>query len=117
VHEASADTSALALKILKRAGRFRNQQRTPEDFRVREIRAERQLRPVPNFKPHFINYPLRTERFQVEIPEEEHAIIAELLRSGFGTDQGDVVRRGVMEWRTVHRAKGRSWAKIPLGWL
>ncbi len=116
VYDSSPDLEKLTSKIIKRAGSFKNQ-RTLSEFRVKDIRTERELKPVQNFQPHFVNYPIRNEMIEVELTDEEMNAVQRLASQGFGVDASDVVRRAVMEWYRWRYSKPPKWAKIPLSWL
>ena len=120
VFDSSKETLDLVTKINKRSGGFKNQQRRAEDFRVREILAERELKPVSNFTPKFINYPIKETEIMVNFDENDYSIIQKLVQQKFGLDESDVVRRAVISWYKKHLGDSfvsPEWTKIPLSWL
>jgi uncharacterized protein YcgI (DUF1989 family) len=107
VFEASSDTKAIVDQVRTRHGRFKNQ-RTVDQFRVKDIKADRELRPVPGWKPQFVNFPLEVEDVTVKLNQAEYRKAVSLQEQGFGRDIGDVVRRAVMIWANKHLAAPRQ---------
>jgi uncharacterized protein len=107
VLEASPDTKAIVDRVKARYGRFKNQ-RTVDKFRVKDIKADRELRPVPDWKPQFVNFPIEVEDTTVKLNQAEYRKAVSLQEQGFGRDVGDVVRRGVMIWANKHLAAPRQ---------
>jgi len=107
VFEASSDTKAIVDQIRTRYGRFKNQ-RTVDQFRVKDIKADRELRPVPGWKPQFVNFPIEVEDITVKLNQAEYRKAVSLQEQGFGRDVGDVVRRSVMIWANKHLAAPRQ---------
>jgi uncharacterized protein YcgI (DUF1989 family) len=107
VFEASSDTKAIVDQVRTRYGRFKNQ-RTVDQFRVKDIKADRELRPVPGWKPQFVNFPLEVEDMAVKLDQAEYRKAVSLQEQGFGKDVGDVVRRAVMIWANKHLAAPRQ---------
>jgi uncharacterized protein len=71
VFEGSSDTKAIVDQVRTRHGRFKNQ-RTVDQFRVKDIKADRELRPVPGWKPQFVNFPLQVEDMTVKLDQAEY---------------------------------------------
>jgi len=107
VLEASPDTKAIVDRVKTRYGRFKNQ-RTVDKFRVKDIKADRELRRVPGWKPQFVNFPIEVEDTTVKLNQAEYRQAVSLQEQGFGRDVGDVVRRGVMIWANKHLAAPRQ---------
>jgi uncharacterized protein len=107
VLEASSDTKAIVDQVRTRYGRFKNQ-RTVDQFRVKDIKADRELRPVQGWKPQFVNFPIEVEDMTVKLNQAEYRKAVSLQEQGFGRDVGDVVRRGVMIWANKHLAAPRQ---------
>ena len=116
VFGASEATLELVEKVVGLAGSFRNQ-RTPDRFRVNQIKTDRELRPVPGFQPNFVNYPIRVEPIEVPLSGSEQAMAERLVQQGEGNDIGDIVRRAFMMWYQRHRTRPRNWVRIPASWL
>jgi uncharacterized protein len=107
VLEASPDTKAIVDRVKTRYGRFKNQ-RTVDKFRVKDIKADRELRRVPGWKPQFVNFPIEVEDTTVKLNQAEYRQAVSLQEQGFGRDVGDVVLRGVMIWANKHLAAPRQ---------
>jgi hypothetical protein len=116
IFEASPQTNELVDKIVKRAGSWKNQ-RTVDQFRVKQIKADRELKPVAGYKPNYTNFPIKVEDIDVPLSEAELAAVKKLQAEGFGYDLSDVVRKGFMLWYNANRVANRNWAQIPAAWL
>jgi hypothetical protein len=100
IFTASEQTAARSRELDRKYNRLRNQ-RTPEDFNVREIRTERRLERDPNYKPSFPNFPLDLTSVSVELADEEYALLASLRRRGAvpGEDDASVLRSAAIMGR------------------
>lgn len=116
VFEGSPETQQLVARITERSGSFQNQ-RTPAQFRVGDIKADRELQAVPGYQPHFTNYPIRVETIEVPLNQEQMALAEKLVEQELGNDVDDVIRQACMKWVLRHRAGRRDWARIPATWL
>jgi uncharacterized protein YcgI (DUF1989 family) len=110
IFETSPDTRWILEDVNRRYTGFKNQ-RTPEQFRVKDIKTDRELRAVPGWKPQFVNYPIRSENISVELSRTEYEKAKSLQEQKFGKDVADVMRRAVMIWCNKHLAARRQ-AKI-----
>lgn len=78
-------------------------QRTPADFKVAQIRTERELRKDPAYQPRFTNVPIRVERLQIELSPDEYASLrATGLRLYYGDNDGDALRDVLFSWWETH---------------
>lgn len=78
--------------------RYRNQ-RTPADFKVKDIKADRELRRDPGYRPEFTNVPLRVSEIEVHLDREEADILKRLKATGrFGERGGEVLRAVFFGW-------------------
>lgn len=73
-------------------------QRRLEDFKVKGIRAERELRQDPSFASEFVNFPIRTRRIPVPLSEEEYKALQQLKECGFGQSNGEALRMAFFKW-------------------
>ncbi|MBI2361270.1 MAG: hypothetical protein HYV04_20585, partial [Deltaproteobacteria bacterium] len=73
-------------------------QRRLEEFKVKEIRAERELRRDPNYAPAFVNFPIKKQRIPVELSEEEYNALQQLKEYGFGKTEGEALRMAFFRW-------------------
>lgn len=102
IFEPSNETKKLREEYVQKFGNLRSSQ-TVKNFRVKEIRTERELRPIPDFKPNFINFPLRIQEVGVELSSVEYQQVQLLKMQGLGEDDEDVIRSVVMEWCSKNR--------------
>ncbi len=78
--------------------RYRNQ-RTPADFKVPAIKADRELRPDPRYRPEFVNVPLKVSDVDVRLDPEERDMLRRLKATGrFGETDGEVLRHVFFSW-------------------
>ena len=102
IFEPSDKTKRLTEAYLKRYTGLKNQRKL-EDFRVKEIRTERELKPTPGYEPKFVNFPLKFEEFIIELTDEDMEQINFLKLRGLGVDDEDAVRSAVMSWYIKNR--------------
>ena len=102
VFEASSDTRAMVDAYERKYGPG---QRTMEDFRVKEIRTERELRLEPNYVPEFVNFPMKTRRIAVGLSEQQYAALQELKQHLAGKDDGECLRTAFFLWYDRNRRK------------
>lgn len=107
VYDVSQETLGLVEDIERRQTGFKGQ-RTPADFKVNEIKADRELRPNPNYVPEFVNYPIALKAVRVPLGREELAKTQELVARGLGKDVGEVMRIAVMLWYMKNREPARG---------
>jgi len=102
VFAASDDTQKHVLN-LNRQLKLKNH-RTVEEFRMKEIRAERELKPVPGYKPRFVNYPLRFTEIEVELTRQEYDQLQRLRFADYQEDD-EILREAVMRWYFRNRTR------------
>jgi hypothetical protein len=103
VFEPSDHTREVTQRYLDQCTGFRNQ-RTRDDFRVKEIRKERKLSPIPGYKPRFRAFPIEWKEIEVEFNASElKAIRAQ--RGKMGKTDEQVVRSAFMLWYQSNRMK------------
>ena len=74
-------------------------QRTPADFKVKRIKAERELVRDPAYVPEFVNVPIRYADFPVRLDTEEYALLQKVKRTElYGDDDGAALRDIVFSW-------------------
>jgi uncharacterized protein YcgI (DUF1989 family) len=102
VFESSAATRRKAAELNARLKLANN--RTVEQFAVKEILATRELKRDPDYKPKFVNYPLQSTAVEVELSEREYD---QLQRLRFADYQGDdeILREAVMRWVFRNRTR------------
>ncbi len=78
-------------------------QRTPADFKLPNIRAERALRRDPDYRPQFTNVPLRISALDVALDAAEFASLqAAGLQAYYGDDEGAALRDVLFSWWETH---------------
>jgi len=78
--------------------RYRNQ-RTPADFKIPAIKADRELRRDPRYRPEFVNVPLRTSEVAVRLEPAETEMLRRLAATGrYGETDGEVLRHVFFSW-------------------
>jgi uncharacterized protein YcgI (DUF1989 family) len=102
VREATDWTRAAAERIRAQNTGYVNQ-RTPNQFRVSEIRTARELTPTPEFEHQFVNTPMEIESFDVELDVEDWKNLETFIRRGHALDPEDAFRSAVMTWYTRNR--------------
>ncbi len=76
--------------------RYRNQ-RTVDEFKVKQIRVERELRRDESYTAEFASYPIVTHGVEVELDDRDLAAV-EALRGQFGDTDGEIVRHAFFSW-------------------
>ena len=88
--------------LLGKTKRFANQ-KTAADFKVKEMRAERELSHDPAYVAEWPIYPITTQDVEIELDDDEYARVEKLRAGGrFGSSDGDVVRHGFFSWCLDH---------------
>ena len=83
-------------------------QRTLDDYRVREIRTERELKPVPGYEPKFPSYPLEFTEIPLELTEEDRERLEYLRNQRYPGSDEEVVLAAVMSWYLENR-RNKTW--------
>jgi uncharacterized protein YcgI (DUF1989 family) len=78
-------------------------QRTPADFAVSAIKADRELYPNPDYVPQFVNYPLKTRTMSVRLSPAELATAEAMAARAVGRDVPEVLRNALLYWYTRNR--------------
>lgn len=69
-----------------------------ENSRIKDIRTERELQPVPGYQPYFKNFPLKIQEFSIKLTGEDYQNLQTLKKMGLGNDDEDALRSAVIEW-------------------
>lgn len=78
--------------------KFKNQ-RSPAEFKVKTIKADRELRRDPGYIPEFLNVPIHTTEVSVPLDADEIAALEALKRTGvYGATDGEVLRYVLFSW-------------------
>jgi uncharacterized protein len=85
---------------------YRNQ-RTPADFKVKEIKATRELERDESYTPDWPVYPIVKQPVEVALSGDELELV-EVLRGngGFGESDGEIVRHAFFSWWIEHYMRG-----------
>ncbi|MEC9433455.1 MAG: urea carboxylase-associated family protein [Pseudomonadota bacterium] len=74
-------------------------QRTPDQFRNATIKATRELRADPDYRPEFTNVPLREQPVEVSLSADEAAMLDRLARRDlYGGDDAQALRDILFAW-------------------
>jgi uncharacterized protein len=74
-------------------------QRTPADFKIKTIKADRALRRDSRYVPEFTNVPIRTTELAVTLDAEEARALEALKATGlYGGTDGEVLRYILFSW-------------------
>lgn len=73
-------------------------QRSPQSFRVQRIKADRELRADPAYRPEFNNVPLTVEDVAVDLTPAEVAMLESVRLPLYGDDDGAALRDVLFSW-------------------
>ena len=72
--------------------RLKNQ-RNPEMFKIKNIKADRELYKDVSYKPDFTNVPIEISEIEIELSDEEKEWLSQLVATGkYGESEADVLR-------------------------
>jgi len=108
VFDASDETLARVKEIERGNSGFKGQ-RTPDEFKVNKVKADRELRRNPSYVPEFVNYPIASKTIQVPLSTDELTKTNQLVAVGLGKDVAEVIRIGVMLWYMRNKEPGRRF--------
>jgi len=78
--------------------KWRNQ-RSVLDFKVQNIKADRELSADRSYKPSFTNVPLGLSEIEVALSDEEASVLEKLAATGkFGETNAEVLRYALFSW-------------------
>ena len=93
--------------------RFVNQ-RTPADFLQPQVKADRELRRDPGYRPAFVNVPMRLTDVKVVLSAEEQAMLDRLQGTGlYGSSAADALRYVFHSWWITRFMEGPKHFKAP----
>lgn len=101
VFEASSATKSMADKDWK-ANTGLKSQRLPKDFINSEIRTEAELKPDPNYKPQYVNFPIEWKDIEVIFENDEFMKVWK-YRGTLGDSDEEVVRTLFFHWYLDNR--------------
>ena len=86
-------------------------QRNPADFRIKAIKADRELYRDPSYRSEFVNVPLVVTELEVGLSPIEAACLRDLTATGkFGTTEAEVLRYVFFTWWISHFMRGPKHA-------
>jgi uncharacterized protein YcgI (DUF1989 family) len=92
--------------LLPKERQYRNQ-RTPADFKIKEIKATRELERDETYEPEWPVYPIVSRPVEVSLSEEELGLVKRLrANGGFGQADGEIVRAAFFSWWIEHYMRG-----------
>lgn len=101
VFEASDETLALVDKLWRKHGTYA---RSPEDFRIKDIKVDRELKPIPGYQQKWINYPLQKRKIKVLLSQQEYDGLQVLKERGLAKTDGETLRAAFFFYHMhVHR--------------
>ncbi len=109
VFERSPETERLAASY---EDRYARTARTPADFRVKEIKADRELRRDPLYEPKFVNFPITMRRIPVELDREQYDALQRLKEAGLGRSDGEALRTAFFMWYGRNRRRVSVRARV-----
>ena len=85
---------------------YRNQ-RTPEDFKLSRIKADRELARDDGYEDDWPVYPIVKQPVEISLSTDEYAMVEALRRNGgFGEEDTDIVRHAFFSWWIEHYMRG-----------
>jgi uncharacterized protein YcgI (DUF1989 family) len=100
-------TDAEKERWLQPADRQYRNQRTPADFKIKEIKATRELVRDEGYSPEWPVYPIVKQPIEVELSDEDLELIDSLRADGnFGEEDGEIVRHAFFSWWIENYMRG-----------
>ena len=104
IFAASQSTSAVAEMVNKRWSNFKMQQKVA-DFKVRDIRTDRELKLDPHYKPDYLPVP-KLVTMDIDVPPAELNFLRSLIKTGqYGTTEAEAIRASFMRWCNATRLR------------
>jgi uncharacterized protein YcgI (DUF1989 family) len=103
IFEATSQSKSAADKAWKEHASLKSQH-LPKDFLNPTIRTEPELKADPNYKPHYVNFPIEWEEIEVVFSNEEFQKIW-IHRGTLGDTDEEVVRTMFFHWYLDNRKK------------
>jgi hypothetical protein len=109
VHEKSPETEAMVKHHLDRFGQLKGQ-RSPDQYRIKEIKVTRELTRDPDYQPQFVNYPLNFEDIDVDLTEEDRRDLERLKTLLNVEDDDEAIRYAVFTWYKANFSEPNPFA-------
>jgi hypothetical protein len=113
VYEKSTDTDKQVEELEKEYRSLRSQ-KTLDQFRTRDIKTDRELRPIPDYQPSFVNYPLVFRDLEIDVSEQDMEDLDYLREQEFPGTNEEVILASVMTWIRANR-RNKDWALYNTG--
>ena len=85
---------------------YRNQ-RTPADFKLSTIKADRELVRDESYGAEWPVYPIVKQEVEIELTDADRALVERLRADGnFGEEDGEIVRHAFFSWWIEHYMQG-----------
>lgn len=115
VREATEQTRDAKARLLARHTGYDNQRR-PEQFRVKPREENRALIRDPDYAPKFVNFPLNIKKLRFSLSPEDRANLRRLVKMGQGENDEDAFRSAVMTWYTRNRTRQIVPESLDIEW-
>jgi uncharacterized protein YcgI (DUF1989 family) len=90
----------------------RKNQRSPDDFKVKTIKADRELQQDSSYRPEFANVPLLVTEIEVALTADEAAALDRLRATGkYGETDAEVLRYVFFTWWIENFMQGPKHAR------
>src|ERR1700760_648854 len=90
----------------------RKNQRSPANFKVKAIKADRELRPDSSYRPEFTNVPIEITDLEVALTADEAAALDRLRATGkYGETDAEVLRYVFFTWWIENFMQGPKHAR------
>jgi hypothetical protein len=84
--------------MVKEPPRLKNQ-RNPEMFKIKNIKADRELYKDASYKPDFTNVPIEISEVEIELSDDEKELLSQLAATGkYGGSDAEVLRYVFHSW-------------------
>ena len=106
VMEATAETQELVGQVEKEWGQLK-MQRGPKDFKIQEVRSQRELVADPDYQAEFLPMP-EEHTLSMEVSSEEQTVLQGLVREGhYGPTEQQAMLVAFVRWYDRNRMKRR----------
>jgi len=73
-------------------------QRTPADFKLAQIKADRELKRDPSYRPQFTNVPICLSDWDIRLDDADYALLKQQRQGIYGDSDGDALRDVIFSW-------------------
>lgn len=113
IMEATPDTLELVERVYQEWGQLK-MQRGPDDFKIKEIRAQRELECDPEYRPDFLPMPQK-HSLEVEASSQDQALLQGLVQDGnYGTTEPQAMLVAFLRWYDQNRME-RRYMRLDIG--